>query len=53
MSKKTGIISKKKLPNIIDLTLDHLKTSINYKAVPKNFRKKKPTTGKLDADGKM
>ncbi|CAO1431403.1 unnamed protein product [Diamesa hyperborea] len=38
MSDETGTIAKKKLPSIINLTLDHLKTTINYKAIPNDSK---------------
>lgn len=54
MSRNTNTIAKKKLRNIINLTLDHLKTTINYKAIPKDAERIKRTTEKsLDADEKM
>ena len=36
MPNKTGTNPKKELPKIINLPLDHLKTTINYKAIPKD-----------------
>lgn len=33
MSKITGTVAKKKLPNVINLTLDRTKTTVNNKEI--------------------
>lgn len=53
MYKNNGTIPKKKLPNIISLTLDHLKTTINYKDIPRDSIQCMKETEEFDPDKKM